>query len=1180
MRPFIHLGVHTEYSLEDSVVQIPDLIARVKTLGMNAVGLTDHNNLFGAVKFFEQAVAAGIKPIIGAQLTLARPAPLKGSERVVMLCKNRTGYTHLCQLLSNRMGSGGGMGGAIPRARLLDTRKDGLILIFGPDSEVGRLLLLEQPNAARDELATWQRLYGEDVSLSIARVGIPQEALVNAGLEGLADEAGVPLVATNEVRFLHPDEYEAHEARVCIQSGWTLNDRSRERKFTEQQYLKSEEEMHRVFADRPDALDSTIDLARCCNFEFELDRILLPAFPVSTGESPEQILRKKAQSGLEQRLVSLSQKTTNARPTSDYLSRLAAEIGVIEHMGFAGYFLIVSDFIDWARAHEVPVGPGRGSGAGSLVAYSLGITDLDPLEHGLLFERFLNPERVTMPDFDIDFCIEGRDRVIRYVEERYGRDRVAQIVTFGTMAARAVVRDVVRVLGLAHGFADRLAKLIPFEIHMTLKRALEEEPELKNWYAADENVRTVIDLAQKLEGRVRSVGKHAGGVVIAPRALTEHLPVFSDPESDGFITQFDKDDLEHLGLVKFDFLGLKTLTIIHRTLKTIRSLETEDSKTDFSLEGVSMRDTATFRLLQSCETTAVFQLESRGMRDLIRRLKPDRFEDVVALVALFRPGPLQSGMVNDFISRKHGQSPIIYPHPALKSILADTYGVILYQEQVMQIAQELAGYSLGAADLLRRAMGKKKPEEMAQQRSVFVGGSEKRGVAVRKAEEIFDLMEKFAGYGFNKSHSAAYALLAYQTAWLKAHYPAAFMASVLTGDMDHTEKLPPFLQDCRRIGVRVHPPDINRSEYGFAVEGDAIRYGLGAIKGVGQSIVESIEVVRGQAPFANLEDFCERMGSHLNRRALEALIKAGAFDQMDVRRMRLIERIDSLMAMAEQYARSAHQDDFFGLPHADGSSSTQSVAADSTGAQTQQTERRLLESEKEVLGFYLSGHPMDQYRLEWKSLGLPPIEELLHRAESQGFSGSVRTGGLLEGMRRRGDRSQGLLDDGTGRLDCVFFGEGLLADIKALAPGEPVVVSGQMSFDDFTGNYRIRVREIQSFAQWRGATCQRLTLAWKCEDPGADPRLAILIGVIERHRGGPCRISIRYETPSGQAILDLAESDSVHLTDVLLTDLSREFGPGAVELEAGNRPASMEPHQGSAVRNPARPLPRSFTRDR
>ena len=1161
--PFVHLGVHSEYSLEDSVIRIPDLIKQVKALHMNAVALTDRGNLFGAVKFYEQAVSAGIKPIIGAQLTLARPSPLKGSEEVLALCKNQAGYTHLCHLLSPKNGSGG-LGTPIPRADLLERPLEGLIFVLGYDAEVGRLLFLEQSGPARTELEAWQRCYGQDVLLSIARIGIPQETLVNEGLETLATTAGVPLVATNAVRFLKPDEYEAHEARVCIQSGWTLNDRTRERRYTEHQYLKSSDEMSRLFEDAPDTVDNTVELARCCNFEFELDRILLPAYPAPSGQSPETLLRKKAERGLRARLEARERKAVSPHPVEAYHQRLQTELGVIEPMGFAGYFLIVADFIDWSKAHDIPVGPGRGSGAGSLVAYALGITDLDPLEHVLLFERFLNPERVTMPDFDIDFCIEGRDRVIRYVEERYGKDCVAQIATFGTMAARAVVRDVVRVLGLPYGFADRLAKLIPFEIHMTLDRALESEPELKSWYASDETVRTVIDLARRLEGRVRSVGKHAGGVVIAPRALTEYLPLFRDTESDGYITQFDKDDLEHLGLVKFDFLGLKTLTIINRTLKTIRQPGGDDAGVgatgSFSLDDISMRDPETFRLLQSCETTAVFQLESHGMRDLIRRLKPDRFEDIVALVALFRPGPLQSGMVNDFISRKHGQSPIVYPHPSLKSILEDTYGVILYQEQVMQIAQELAGYSLGAADLLRRAMGKKKPEEMATQRSVFVTGAEKQGVPARKAEEIFDLMEKFAGYGFNKSHSAAYALLAYQTAWLKAHHPAAFMASVLTGDMDHTEKLQPLLFDCRRMGLAILPPDINRSTHGFTVEGENIRYGLGAIKGVGQAMVESIEQARREAPFLHVEDFCERMGAHLNRRALEALIKAGAFDSLEPERIALLERLDALLAMADQYARSAQQVDLFGLPKVARDVLKPSVTAPREHKGGHPPARVLLEMEKEVLGFYLGGHPLDAYRGEWASLGLSTLDSLLKRAGGEQTPGTVLAGGLIEGMRKRGDRAQAYLDDGTGRVDCVFFGEALLAALRSCAPGEPVIVEGPMGFDDFTGHYRIRVRELQSYANWRARMCRHLTLTWGADvTTRPDPRFASLMALVARHRGEPCRISIRYQTPTSEVILDLPVADSVTVTDPLLTDLRTLFGEDAVVLDAaGRRPPTPD----------------------
>ncbi len=1157
-QPFVHLGIHSEYSLEDSVIQIPDLVRRVKSLGMGAVALTDWCNLFGAIKFYEQAVAAGIKPILGAELALTRPAPLKGSERIIVLCKNRVGYTHLCRLMSSRVDTSGGIGRALPRALFLEGQPEGLVLLLGHESEVGRLLQLEQMDAARAELEQWLQCYAENVCLTVSRIGIPQETLVNDGFETLAERAGIPLVANNAVRFLIPEEYEAHEARVCIQSGWTLNDQSRERKFTEHQYLKSTEAMSELFSDRPDALSNTVDLARCCNFEFELDRILLPAYPAPTGQSPEQLLREKAEAGLRHRLAALTPRADSAHPPSDYASRLSTELEVIEHMGFAGYFLIVSDFIDWAKSHDIPVGPGRGSGAGSLVAYALGITGLDPLEHGLLFERFLNPERITMPDFDIDFCIEGRDRVIRYVEERYGSDRVAQIATFGTMAARAVVRDVVRVLGLPYGFADRLAKLIPFEIHMTLKRALEDEPELKSWYASDENVRTVIDLAQKLEGRVRSVGKHAGGVVIAPQALTRHLPLFSDTDSDGQITQFDKDDLEHLGLVKFDFLGLKTLTIINRTLKTIQHSQAQASRAPFSLDAISMRDPETFRLLQSCETTAIFQLESHGMRDLIRRLKPDRFEDIVALVALFRPGPLQSGMVNDFISRKQGLSPIAYLHPSLKGILEDTYGVILYQEQVMQIAQEMAGYSLGAADLLRRAMGKKKPEEMAMQRSVFVAGAESRGVPARKAEEIFDLMEKFAGYGFNKSHSVAYALLAYQTAWLKAHYPAAFMASVLTGDMDHTEKLLPLLLDCRRMGLRILPPDINRSTYGFAVEGGDIRYGLGAIKGVGQSMVESIEQARQDSPFAGFEDFCERMSTHLNRRAFEALIKAGAFDGLGIERIQLIERMDSLIAMADQYARSARQIDFFGLPRT-GSGSLMGEVIPPRAEAGHEAARILLESEKEVLGLYLSGHPLDPYREEWQALGLRSISGILERAAAQQASGAVWVVGLLENLRRRGERGQGQLDDGTGQLECVIFGDQLLAEIRAIKAGEPVVVEGTIGFDDFSGHFRIRVREIQSYARWRASVCRRLILTWKSDHPDQDSRLDLLTALLARHRGPGTRVSVHYETVSGAVMLDLAEGDCVEITDDLLLELRKHFGLDAVSLEAGKPPPNRDP---------------------
>ncbi|RMD80001.1 MAG: DNA polymerase III subunit alpha, partial [Gammaproteobacteria bacterium] len=829
---FVHLHLHSEYSLSDGLIRIPQLVEAAARAGMPAVALTDLANLFAVVRFYKAALAAGIKPIVGAELWLEPEQEEAAPARLVLLCQDRGGYLRLARLITRCYTEGRRWGlPALRRAWLEEEGTEGLIaLSAGPAGEVGQALLAGREDRALALAREWAARFPDRYYLSVQRTGRPGEELCLEGSLDLAERLDLPVVATNDVRFLAREDFEAHEARVCIHEGRTLDDPQRPRLYSEEQYLRSPEEMARLFADLPEALANSVAIARRCNLELSLGRPRLPAFPVPEGRSVEEHLEQEAREGLARRLAADPEA---AARRADYEERLAQELQVIVSMGFAGYFLIVADFIRWAKGHGVPVGPGRGSGAGSLVAYCLEITDLDPIRYDLLFERFLNPERVSMPDFDVDFCMEGRDRVIDYVVERYGRERVSQIITFGTMAARAVVRDVGRVLGHPYGFVDKIAKLIPFELGMTLDKALEQEEELRRRYEEEEEVRELIDLARKLEGLARNAGKHAGGVVIAPTALTDFTALYCEPDSPVAVTQLDKDDVEAIGLVKFDFLGLRTLTIIDRAVRMVNERRPPGTS-PLDIARIPLDDEATFRLLKDCATTAVFQLESQGMKDLIRRLQPDRFEDIVALVALFRPGPLQSGMVDDFIHRKHGRIAVAYPHPALEPILAPTYGVILYQEQVMQIAQVLAGYSLGGADLLRRAMGKKKPEEMAKQREVFLRGARERGVDPALAGHIFDLMEKFAGYGFNKSHSAAYALVAYQTAWLKAHHPAAFMAATLTADMQHTDKVVALIEECRRLGLRVLPPDINRCRTEFALEDEGtILYGLGAIKGVG-----------------------------------------------------------------------------------------------------------------------------------------------------------------------------------------------------------------------------------------------------------------------------------------------------------------------------------------------------------
>jgi len=831
LNQFVHLRLHTEYSLLDGIVRVPELMTAVAAAGMPAVALTDQSNLFAMVKFYKEAQGAGVKPLIGVDAWIREGqrelrgagAPGEGPSRVVFLCQNLTGYRHLTQLVTRSFLEGQQHGAPMmERAWLQRDVLEGLIVLSGgQEGDIGQAFARGKDEEAARCLARWQALCGDRFYLEVQRTGRAGEEVYTEAALDLAQNRGVAAVATNDVRFLTRPEFEAHEARVCIHDGALLADTSRARRYSEEQYLKTPAEMAELFADAPELLVNTVEVAKRCSLEIKLGASMLPAYPVPPGSSTERFLYEEAERGLGERLQQAKMLQGIARDTQLYGERLALELGVICSMGFAGYFLIVADFIRWARENGVPVGPGRGSGAGSLVAFVLGITDLDPIEHDLLFERFLNPERVSMPDFDVDFCMEGRDRVIEYVANKYGRERVSQIITYGTLAAKAVVRDVGRVLGHNYGYVDKIAKLIPFEIGITLDKALAQEEELRRSYEGDEDVRELIDLARTLEGLARNAGTHAGGVVIAPSVLTDFTPLYCEEGSTAPVTQFDKDDVEAAGLVKFDFLGLRTLTIIDWAVRDINAERLRAGQPNLIISALPMDDAATYQLLKSCKTTAVFQLESRGMKDLIRRLQPDRFGDIVALVALFRPGPLQSGMVDDFIARKHDTTgaAIDYLHPDLKPVLEATYGVILYQEQVMQIAQILAGYTLGGADLLRRAMGKKKAEEMAQQRSVFVTGAVARGVLESQATMIFDLMEKFAGYGFNKSHSAAYALLSYQTAWLKAHYPAAFMAAVLSSDMDKTDKVVTLIDECASMSLIVEPPDVNESVYAFKVSG-------------------------------------------------------------------------------------------------------------------------------------------------------------------------------------------------------------------------------------------------------------------------------------------------------------------------------------------------------------------------
>jgi DNA polymerase-3 subunit alpha len=1160
---FVHLRLHTEYSLVDGIVRMPELMASVAAASMPAVALSDQSNLFAMVKFYKEAQGAGVKPLIGVDAWIREAAERAPPSRIVLLCQDLVGYRHLTQLVTRSYLEGQQRGAPMFERAWLDAETlSGLVVLSGgPEGDIGRAIVRGRADEAARCLETWQGLCGDRFYIEVQRTGRAGEQEYTEAALDLADARGVAALATNDVRFLTRADFEAHEARVCIHDGALLADPSRPRRYSEEQYLKSPAEMAEVFADAPELLANTVEVAKRCSLEIKLGASMLPAYPVPAGSTTEQFLRDEAARGLGERLAIAVAATAPARNERDYQQRLELELGVICSMGFAGYFLIVADFIRWARHNGVPVGPGRGSGAGSLVAYALGITDLDPIEHDLLFERFLNPERVSMPDFDVDFCMEGRDRVIDYVANKYGRERVSQIITYGTLAAKAVVRDVGRVLGHNYGYVDKIAKLIPFEIGMTLDKALEHEEELARLYQSDGEVHELIDLARSLEGLARNAGTHAGGVVIAPSVLTDFTPLYCEEGSTTPVTQFDKDDVEAAGLVKFDFLGLRTLTIIDWAVRDINASRTLAGEAPLVITALPMDDAATYTLLKSCKTTAVFQLESRGMKDLIRRLQPDRFGDIVALVALFRPGPLQSGMVEDFIARKHDTSgsAIDYLHPDLKPVLAATYGVILYQEQVMQIAQILAGYTLGGADLLRRAMGKKKPEEMAKQRSVFVSGAVARGVREQQATHIFDLMEKFAGYGFNKSHSAAYALLSYQTAWLKAHYPAAFMAAVLSSDMDKTDKVVTLIDECANMGQKVLPPDVNESVYAFKVAGPAsIRYGLGAIKGVGASAVEAIIEERGaRGPFTSLADLCRRIDlQRVNRRVLEALIRSGSLDALGANRATLSAELGSSMQLGEQnsLAQSTGQDDLFGL------SAAQPVAPAGSPVVADWSEAVRLGFERETLGLFLSGHPITPYEPDLKFLvsarladvGGPKPAAAPEGGRTWGAGKPATVAGLVLEIRRRPNRVTLILDDRSGRLEVSLYEETFQQYREIIVKDAILVIEGTLRFDDFIEAWRLQAKTLLDIDKARERYAKRLWLRWPDEfdEPAGMGRFEALLKPYVR---GPCGVSVCVSRREYTGKMNLAESWSVRPTRELLDKLSALVGREGWYLVYGPR---------------------------
>lgn len=1171
MTQFVHLRLHTEYSLVDSTIRIKPLMKAVEKSGMAAVAITDQNNFFGLVKFYKTAMGAGIKPIFGVDLLLANDQ----SEQlfhIILLCQNNTGYRNLTRLISKAWQQGQVLG--VPRVQRAWVKEfsEGVIMLSGGrDGDVGQALLMGNKDLAEKRLQEWQAAFPNRYYLELQRTGREgEEDYIHAAID-LAVKYQVPVVATNDVRFVASSDFDAHEARVCINSGHVLADPKRPKPYSQQQYLRSPTEMQALFADIPSAIENTVEIAKRCNVSLTLGKNYLPQFPIPAGMTTEAYFCKVGEEGLEERLDFLfGEQFPRGTPAfaekrKPYDERLRIELDVINKMGFPGYFLIVADFIQWAKDNDIPVGPGRGSGAGSLVAYALKITDLDPLAYDLLFERFLNPERVSMPDFDIDFCMDNRDKVIDYVAQAYGRNQVSQIVTFGSMAAKAVVRDVGRVLGHPYGFVDRVAKLIPFVLGISLEDALGRSakskddaervsPELIELYEKDEEVKALMDMALSLEGLTRNTGKHAGGVLISPSDLTDFTPILCDEAGKGVVSQYDKDDVEAVGLVKFDFLGLRNLTIIQWALETINRQRTVKNLPLVDINRIPLDDQASFDLLKAQKTTAVFQLESRGMKDLIRRLQPDVFEDVIALVALFRPGPLQSGMVDDFINRKKGIAKVEYPHPSLEQILKPTYGVIVYQEQVMQIAQVLANYTLGGADMLRRAMGKKKPEEMAKQRSIFMEGARGNQIDENQAGFIFDLMEKFAEYGFNKSHSAAYALVAFQTAWLKAHYPAAFMAAVLSADMDNTDKVVMLLDDCRQLGVKILPPDLNASEYHFTVdEKNHIIYGLGAVKGAGESAISVIMEERtAKGAYKSLLDFCQRIYSHkVTRRVLETLIKAGVLDSLPGSRRAKIEFLPEALKRAEQY----HRDQGVGQVDLFGGAMVSHKAETAMPELPEWPEKERLRLEKETLGLYLTGHPLDEYEQELKAVSKMSLRDIMEYdgSGSQRYAKeSVLFGALIANIRiqtsDRGKRYFVKLEDRTvSEYEILLFADTFTQFGHLLEKEAIVAIEGTVSVDQRTGSSRLRIESIYDMQTLRESFLRRLKLrvdaqhvvagfmnelqTWLVEAP--EPRYTVLLDYCNQRARAELRLDDKFYIP---------------LHDNNLRSLRQKLGQDAVQL--------------------------------
>lgn len=1136
---FVHLRCHSEYSVVDGLVRIGEYVKFAVNDQMPALALTDLSNLFGAVKFYKAARSKGVKPIIGCDIWLENEVNRDQPYRLLLLCQNNTGYLRLCDLITRGYTRNQHRGRPeIKRAWLEENNNEGLILLSGACAgDVGQALLSGNDAQARKWAQAWQQVFPDRFYIELQRVGQEQQEFYTAKALDLAASLDIPPVATHPIQFLEADDYKAHEARVCIAEGYVLADKRRARNFTPAQYFKTQAEVGELFADIPEALANSVEIAKRCNLGLQLGKNYLPQFPTPNGEGLDEYLKTQSMLGLEQRLlVRYPDLAERDAKRAEYIARLEFEIQTIVQMGFPGYFLIVADFINWAKNNGVPVGPGRGSGAGSLVAYSLGITDLDPLQFNLLFERFLNPERVSMPDFDIDFCQEGRDRVIDYVRNKYGQEAVAQIATFGTMAAKAVIRDVGRVLDLPFNFVDGIAKLIPRELEMTLEKALEQEPMLKERREKEEEVNELLALALRLEGLTRNVGTHAGGVLISPGKITDFSPMYCQQGSDSTVSQYDKDDVEAVGLVKFDFLGLRTLTILAMAVEWTNQLRIAQGEAPVDLATLALDDPDTYKLLKVANTTAVFQLESSGMKEMLKQARPDCFEDIIALVALYRPGPMD--LIPDFCKRKNREVAVEYPHPAVEPVLKETYGIMVYQEQVMQMAQLVGGYSLGGADLLRRAMGKKNKDEMDAQRAVFVAGAVKNGTSEYQAGQLFDLMEKFAGYGFNKSHAAAYALVAYHTAWLKAHYPAAFMAATMSADMNNTDSVHIFFKDSQANGVKVLPPDINRSEFKFTpLDEKTVLYGLGAVKGTGDAAISVILAARKEGgPFTDLFDFCRRLDLRkVNRRVVESLIRAGAFDGIDPNRAAMLAAVGVAMDVAGQGAGST-QDSLFGESH--------DIPQQALPKVQPWNEQQQLVEEKAAMGFYFSGHPFSAWRKKVADFVRTELASLVPQKNAQMLAGVVMA--TRNKMTARGKMAFVTLDDGSAQIEVAVGGELLMQHQALLKEDQLLIVEGKVSKDEYNGSGAVRVNANRLFDLATARTSHAQLLKLSCNGQADALKLKQFLSPYIRREA--CRVVVNYHNQQAACEMTLGDDWRVELRDELLENLRHWLGEDGLKI--------------------------------